>query len=122
MENYAKYPGVYAEWSVNEKVAFDAAVGAAYAGAGAMVTMKHVGLNVAAESLFYSSYTGTEGSLVLVDADDPSMHSSSNEQDNRHYARSARVPMLEPSDSEEAKNFMKYAVEMSRTFDTPVKY
>ncbi|MEW6274815.1 MAG: indolepyruvate ferredoxin oxidoreductase subunit alpha [Bacillota bacterium] len=120
LENFARYPGVYAEWSVNEKVALDVGVGAAYAGARALVTMKHVGLNVAADSLFYVAYTGMKGSLVIINADDPSMHSSQNEQDNRHYARFAKVPMLEPADAEEAKRFVKYAVELSETFDTPV--
>lgn len=120
LENFARYPGVYAEWSVNEKVALDVGVGAAYAGRRAIVTMKHVGLNVAADSLFYVSYTGAKAGLVVVSADDPQMHSSQNEQDNRHYARFAKVPMLEPADSEEAKLFIRYAVEISETFDTPV--
>ncbi|MGQ9823631.1 MAG: indolepyruvate ferredoxin oxidoreductase subunit alpha [Desulfotomaculales bacterium] len=120
LENFARYPGVYAEWSVNEKVALDVGIGAAYAGRRALVTMKHVGLNVAADSLFYVSYTGMKAGLVIVSADDPQMHSSQNEQDNRHYARFARVPMLEPADSEEAKLFLRYAVEISETFDTPV--
>lgn len=120
LENFARYPGVYAEWSTNEKVALDAGIGSAYAGSRALVTMKHVGMNVAADSLFYASYTGIKGGLVIVNADDPYMHSSQNEQDNRHYARSARVPMLEPSDPEEAKSFVRYALEISESFDTPV--
>lgn len=120
LENYAHYPGVYAEWSPNEKVAMDVGIGAALAGKRAMVTMKHVGLNVAADSLFTVSYTGTNGALVIINADDPSMHSSQNEQDNRHYARAAKVVMLEPADSEEAKRFVKIAIEISETFDTPV--
>ncbi|WP_006522567.1 thiamine pyrophosphate-dependent enzyme [Desulfoscipio gibsoniae] len=120
LENFSKYPGVYAEWSTNEKVAMDVGVGAAYAGGRALVTMKHVGMNVASDSLFYISYTGMKGGLVIINADDPSMHSSQNEQDNRHYARSAKVPMLEPADSEEAKQSVKAALEISETFDTPV--
>ena len=120
LENYVKYPGVYAEWTPNEKVAMDVGVGAALGGKRALVTMKHVGLNVAADPLFTVSYTGTNGALVVVNADDPSMHSSQNEQDNRHYARAAKVVMLEPADSEEAKSFVKAAVEISQSFDTPV--
>ncbi len=120
MENFAKYPGVYAEWSPNEKVALDVGIGAAYAGKRSMVAMKHVGLNVAADALFYASYTGLKGGLVIVNADDPGMHSSQNEQDNRNYAKFAKVPMLEPSDSEEAKQFVGIALELSEAFDTPV--
>ncbi len=120
LENLSKYPGVYTEWSTNEKVALDVGVGAAYAGGRALVTMKHVGMNVAADSLFYVSYTGMQGGLVIINADDPAMHSSQNEQDNRHYARFAKVPMLEPADSEEAKKSVKAALEISETFDTPV--
>jgi indolepyruvate ferredoxin oxidoreductase alpha subunit len=120
MDNFSKYPGVYAEWSTNEKVALDVGIGAAYAGGRALVTMKHVGMNVAADSLFYISYTGMKGGLVIINADDPAMHSSQNEQDNRHYARFAKVPMLEPADSEEAKESVKAALEISETFDTPV--
>jgi indolepyruvate ferredoxin oxidoreductase alpha subunit len=120
LENLAGYPGVYAEWAPNEKVAADVAVGAAYAGRRALAAMKHVGLNVAAETLFYASYTGIEAGLVIVTCDDPGMHSSQNEQDNRHYARFAKVPMLEPADSEEAKEFTRLAFEISERFDTPV--
>ncbi|MCR4420648.1 MAG: indolepyruvate ferredoxin oxidoreductase subunit alpha [Clostridia bacterium] len=120
LENLARYPGVYAEWAPNEKVAADVAAGAAYAGRRALAAMKHVGLNVAAETLFYTSYTGIEAGLVLVTCDDPGMHSSQNEQDNRHYARFAKVPMLEPADSEEAKQFTKLAFAISERFDTPV--
>ena len=120
LENFIKYPGVYAEWAPNEKVAMDVGIGAALGGQRAMVTMKHVGLNVAADPLFTVSYTGTNGALVVINADDPSMHSSQNEQDNRNYARAAKVVMLEPADSEEAKSFVKTAVEISETFDTPV--
>ncbi len=120
MEAFAKYPGVYAEWSPNEKVAMEVGIGAAIAGARAMVVMKHVGVNVAADPLFTASYTGTNGALVVITADDPSLHSSQNEQDNRHYARFAKIPMLEPADSEEAKAFIKRAFELSEQFDTPV--
>ncbi|HAA34375.1 MAG TPA: indolepyruvate ferredoxin oxidoreductase subunit alpha, partial [Firmicutes bacterium] len=106
MDNFSRYPGVHAEWSPNEKVAMDVGIGAAYAGTRALVSMKHVGVNVAADSLFYVSYTGLKGGLVLVSSDDPGMHSSQNEQDNRNYAKFAKLPMLEPSDSEEAKQFV----------------
>ncbi len=120
MENFARYPGVLAEWAPNEKVAMDVGIGAAYAGSRAMVAMKHVGLNVAADSLFYAVYTGLKGGLVIACSDDPGMHSSQNEQDNRNYAKFAKLPMLEPSDSEECKQFMGIALEMSEAFDTPV--
>lgn len=120
LQNVALYDEIYAEWSANEKVALDTAIGAAYAGSRAMAVMKHVGLNVASEALFYSSYTGLNAGLVIITADDPGMHSSQNEQDNRHYARFAKVPMLEPSDSQEAKDFTRLAIELSEQFDTPV--
>ncbi len=120
METFATYPGVYAEWSPNEKVAMEVGIGAALAGARAMVVMKHVGVNVAADPLFTVSYTGTNGALVIITADDPSLHSSQNEQDNRHYARFAKIPMLEPSDSQEAKEYIKLAFQISEQFDTPV--
>jgi indolepyruvate ferredoxin oxidoreductase alpha subunit len=120
MEAFATYPGVYAEWSPNEKVAMEVGIGAAIAGARAMVVMKHVGVNVAADPLFTVSYTGTNGALVIITADDPSLHSSQNEQDNRHYARFAKIPMLEPSDSQEAKEYIKLAFQISEQFDTPV--
>jgi indolepyruvate ferredoxin oxidoreductase alpha subunit len=120
LENLARYPNVYAEWSPNEKVAVDVAVGAAYAGRRALATMKHVGVNVAADSVFYASMTGTEAGLVIVTADDPAMHSSQNEQDNRRYAKFARIPCLEPSDSQEAKEMVGVAFEISEQFDTPV--
>lgn len=119
-ENFAKFDGIYAEWAPNEKVAVEVAVGAAVAGARAMACMKHVGLNVAADPLFTAAYTGVNGGLVIVVADDPGMHSSQNEQDSRYYARSAHVPMLEPSDASEAKEFVKLAYELSEKFDTPV--
>ncbi|MGI5882664.1 MAG: indolepyruvate ferredoxin oxidoreductase subunit alpha [Dethiobacteria bacterium] len=120
MENYARYPGVAAEWAPNEKVAMDVGIGAAYAGSRALVAMKHVGVNVAADSLFYVVYTGLKGGLVIVTSDDPGMHSSQNEQDNRNYAKFAKLPMLEPANSEEAKQFVGIALEMSEAFDTPV--
>ncbi len=110
----------YTEWSVNEKCALEAAAGASMAGARCLVTMKHVGLNVAADPFFTLSYVGVNGGLVVLSADDPAMHSSQNEQDNRHYARAAKVPMLEPSDSQEAKDFTMRAFELSEEFDTPV--
>jgi indolepyruvate ferredoxin oxidoreductase, alpha subunit len=120
MEAFAMYPGVYAEWSPNEKVAMEVGIGAALTGARVMVVMKHVGVNVAADPLFTASYTGTNGALVVITADDPSLHSSQNEQDNRHYARFAKIPMLEPADSQEAKDFIKMAFDLSERFDTPV--
>ncbi len=119
-ENFVKHEGVYAEWAPNEKVAVEVAIGASVAGARAMACMKHVGLNVAADPLFTAAYTGVNGGLVIVVADDPGMHSSQNEQDSRYYARSAHVPMLEPSDANEAKEMIKLAYALSEQFDTPV--
>ncbi|MDK2879758.1 MAG: indolepyruvate ferredoxin oxidoreductase, alpha subunit [Thermoanaerobacteraceae bacterium] len=119
-ESISKYDGIYAEWSPNEKVALEVALGASIAGARAMVCMKHVGLNVAADPLFTSSYTGINGGLVIVVADDPGMHSSQNEQDSRFYGRAAHIPVLEPSNSQEAKDFTKLAFEISEKFDTLV--
>jgi len=120
LQEFAKYEGVYAEWSPNEKVALEVSIGAALAGAKAMATMKHVGVNVAADPLFTVSYTGTNGALVIITADDPSLHSSQNEQDNRNYAKFAKIPMLEPADSQEAKDYVKIAFDISEKFDTPV--
>ncbi|MZP29701.1 indolepyruvate ferredoxin oxidoreductase subunit alpha [Heliobacterium undosum] len=120
LENIAKYPEIYCQWSPNEKVAMEVGIGAAIAGARTIVTMKHVGVNVAADPLFTAAYTGVRGGLVLVSADDPGMHSSQNEQDNRNYAPFAKIPMLEPSDSQEAKDMVKLALDMSERFDTPV--
>jgi len=120
LETLAPMPNVYAEWCPNEKVALDVAVGAAYAGSRAMAVMKHVGLNVAADSFFYASMTGMQAGLVIVNADDPFMHSSQNEQDNRRYCKFARVPCLEPSDSQEARDLVGVALELSEQFDTPV--
>ena len=120
METFAQYPDVYAEWAPNEKVALDVAIGAAYAGRRALSTMKHVGVNVAADALFAAAMTGVEAGLVLVSADDPSMHSSQNEQDNRQFARFTRIPCLDPSDSQDAHDFTLAAFEISEQFDTPV--
>ncbi len=120
METLALYPNVYAEWAPNEKVGLDVAIGAAYAGKRAIATMKHVGLNVAADALFYVAMTGIEAGLVIVTADDPSMHSSQNEQDNRQYAKFSRIPCFDPSDSQEARDFTIAAYNLSERFDTPV--
>ena len=116
----AKYPEIYAEWAPNEKVAMESAFGASLAGKRSFCGMKHVGLNVAADPLFTISYTGINAGMVICVADDPGMHSSQNEQDSRHYAIAAKVPMLEPSDSAEALAFTKLAFELSEQFDTPV--
>jgi len=120
LEDFARFPNVYAEWAPNEKVAVDVAVGAAYAGRRALATMKHVGVNVAADAVFYASMTGVEAGLIIVTADDPAMHSSQNEQDNRRYAKFMRIPCLEPSDSQEAKDLVGEAIALSEQFDTPV--
>jgi indolepyruvate ferredoxin oxidoreductase alpha subunit len=119
-EHLAGCDEIYSEWSPNEKVSMEVVIGASIAGARAITAMKHVGLNVAADPLFTVSYTGINGGLVIVVADDPGMHSSQNEQDSRHYARAAKVPMLEPADSQECKDFIKMAFEISENFDTPV--
>ncbi len=119
-EAVAKYPEVYAEWAPNEKVAMESAFGAALAGHRSFCGMKHVGLNVAADPLFTISYTGVNAGMVIAVADDAGMHSSQNEQDSRHYAKSSKIPMLEPSDSAEALEFTKLAYELSEKFDTPV--
>jgi len=112
-ENIVKYPEIYAEWSPNEKVAMEVAIGASISGVRSMASMKHVGVNVASDPLYTVSYSGVNGGLVLVAADDPGLYSSQNEQDTRCVARAAMVPVLEPSDSQEAKDFMKYAFELS---------
>jgi indolepyruvate ferredoxin oxidoreductase alpha subunit len=122
LEYLAEYSGVHAEWAPNEKVAVEVALGASMAGARALAAMKHVGVNVAADALLTASYTGVTAGLVLVSADDPGMHSSQNEQDNRHYARAAKVPMLEPTDSQEAHDLMVRAFDISERFDTPVLF
>ena len=119
-EEAAKYPEIYAEWAPNEKVALEAALGASIAGARSFCGMKHVGLNVAADPLYTAAYTGVNGGLVVGVADDPGMHSSQNEQDSRHHAIASKVPMLEPSDSEECKEFAKLAFALSEEYDTPV--
>jgi indolepyruvate ferredoxin oxidoreductase alpha subunit len=121
LENIVKYKDViYAQWGANEKTAMEEALGASFTGARALVTMKHVGLNVAADPLFSASYIGATGALIIISADDPGMHSSQNEQDNRHYAIAAKIPVLEPADSQEAKDMMLEAVRISESFDTPV--
>ena len=122
MGNLARYEGVYAEWAPNEKVGLEVAIGASFAGVRALATMKHVGLNVAADPLFTAAYTGGRGGLVVLDADDPQMHSSQNEQDNRNYAFAAKVPMMEPSDPAEARAMLKTAYELSERLDTPVLF
>ena len=119
-EYAAKYDDIYCEWAPNEKVALEVAFGASLSGARSAACMKHVGLNVAADPLFTMSYTGVRGGLVICVADDPGMHSSQNEQDSRHYAEAAKLPMLEPADSREAKEMAKVAFEISEKFDTPV--
>ncbi|MGI5901444.1 MAG: indolepyruvate ferredoxin oxidoreductase subunit alpha [Desulfitobacteriia bacterium] len=119
-ENAAQYKEMYAEWSPNEKVALEVGLGAAIAGGRALVAMKHVGVNVALDPLFSLAYTGVNAGLVLVSADDPGIHSSQNEQDNRNLAKAAKIPILEPSDSQEAKDFTKIAFEISEKFDIPV--
>lgn len=116
----AKYPEIYAEWAPNEKVAVEAAFGAALAGKRSFCGMKHVGLNVAADPLFTISYTGINAGMIIGVADDAGMHSSQNEQDSRNYAKAAKLPMLEPSDSAEGIAFAKLAYELSEKFDTPV--
>lgn len=119
-ENVVKYDEIYAEWAPNEKVAMEVALGASIAGVRSMCAMKHVGVNVAADPLYTAAYTGVKGGLVLVAADDPGMYSSQNEQDSRMVARAAMVPVVEPSDSAEAKEFMKYAFDLSEKYDTPI--
>lgn len=119
-ENIALYDEIYAEWSPNEKVATEVAIGASISGVRAMASMKHVGVNVASDPLYTVSYSGVNGGLVLVAADDPGLYSSQNEQDTRCVARAANVPVLEPSDSQEAKDFVKLAYELSEKYDTPV--
>jgi indolepyruvate ferredoxin oxidoreductase alpha subunit len=121
LENIIRYKeDIYSQWGANEKTAMEEALGASFTGARALVAMKHVGLNVAADPLFSASYIGVTGALVIVSADDPGMHSSQNEQDNRHYAVAAKLPVLEPADSQEAKDMVIEAVKISEMFDTPV--
>ena len=121
-ECIAKYDEIYSEWAPNEKVAMEVAFGASLAGVRSFCGMKHVGLNVAADPLFTLSYTGVNGGLVIAVADDQGMHSSQNEQDSRHYAIAAKLPMLEPADSSECYEFAKMAYELSEKFDTPVLF
>ncbi|MBQ8261432.1 MAG: indolepyruvate ferredoxin oxidoreductase subunit alpha [Lachnospiraceae bacterium] len=119
-ENIVHYPEIYAEWSPNEKVAMEVAIGASISGVRALASMKHVGVNVASDPLFTIAYSGVNGGLVLVAADDPGLYSSQNEQDSRLVARTAQIPVLEPSDSMEAKEFTKLAFELSEQYDTPM--
>ncbi|MBM4456384.1 MAG: indolepyruvate ferredoxin oxidoreductase [Chloroflexi bacterium] len=120
LENVARYREIYSEWSINEKVAMDGVMGAAYAGKRAMFTTKQVGMNVASDSFLYGVYTGANAGVLIVTADDPGMFSSQNEQDNRHYARLAKMPIIEPADSQEAKDFVGLALNLSEQFDEPV--
>ncbi|MBP5470369.1 MAG: indolepyruvate ferredoxin oxidoreductase subunit alpha [Candidatus Riflebacteria bacterium] len=120
LEFLGTYDEVDAQWAVNEKTAMETVIGAAYAGARSICAQKHVGLNVAADPFFTSSYTGINAALVIVTADDPGLHSSQNEQDNRNYARMAKMPMFEPSNCQEAKDMVKAAVKISEEYDTPV--
>ena len=120
LENISKYRGIYSQWSVNEKVAMEVASGASIAGARSLVAMKHVGLNVAADPFMTLAYTGVNAGLVVITADDPGMHSSQNEQDNRYYSMMAKIPMFEPADSQECKDFLKEAFKISEQFDIPV--
>ena len=123
LENIAHYKdAIYAEWAPNEKVAMEAPIGASIAGGRALASMKHVGVNVAADPLFTFSYLGVNGGMVLITADEPGMHSSQNEQDNRNYARFAKIPMFEPANSQEAKDMLKQAFDLSEAYDTPVLY
>ena len=120
LENVAKFPEIYCEWAVNEKVGMEVAIGASFAGVRALTTMKHVGLNVAMDPLMTFAYLGANGGMVVVSADDPGMHSSQNEQDNRLIAKFAKIPMLEPSDSQECYDMMILALEISEEFNAPV--
>jgi len=120
LENVAKFPEIYSEWAVNEKVAMEVVIGASFAGARSLTAMKHVGLNVAMDPLMTFAYLGANGGMVVVSADDPGMHSSQNEQDNRTLAKFARIPMLEPSDSQECYDMTVAALEISELFDIPV--
>jgi len=122
MESISRFEEIYAEWSTNEKVAMEVGLGAAYAGVRAMVSMKQVGLNVASDPFFAASTTGVVGGLVVISCDDPGEHSSQGEQDNRHFARFAKVPMIEPTDSQEAYDLMGLAFDISERFDTPVLF
>lgn len=121
LESIVQYKDcIYCEWSTNEKVALEVATGASFAGARSLAAMKHVGLNVAADPFFSLSYIGTTGGIIIISADDPGMHSSQNEQDNRHYARAAKCAMIEPSDSQETKELTRIGFDLSEEFDTPI--
>lgn len=120
LENVVKYPEIYCEWSTNEKVAVEVAMGGSFAGVRSLSAMKHVGLNVAADPFFSLGYIGSTGGIIIITADDPSMHSSQNEQDNRHYGIAAKMPILEPSNSQECKDFMGAGFALSEEYDTPV--
>lgn len=120
LESIARHKDIYAEWSTNEKVAMEVGIGASYAGVRTLVSMKHVGLNVAADPFMAAATTGIHGGLVVISADDPGIHSSQGEQDNRHFAKLARVPIIEPSDSQEAYDYIQFAFILSEQFDTPV--
>ncbi len=122
MENFSAYEGVYAEWATNEKVALEAAAGASIAGARSFASMKHVGLNVAADPLFTFAYMGVNGGSVVITADEPGQYSSQNEQDNRNYAKAAKMPMFEPSNSQECRDMMIEAYEVSEKYNTPVLF
>ena len=122
LENIARYKEITSEWSPNEKVALDVAIGGAYAGGRSIAVMKHVGLNVAADSFFYASMTGAEAGLVIVSADDPAMHSSQNEQDNRRYCKFARIPCLEPTDSHSAKELVGEGFKLSERLRKVLKW
>jgi len=122
LENISKYDEIVSEWSPNEKVALEASAGASIAGIRSVCSMKHVGVNVAADPMFTFAYLGVNGGSVVITADEPGMHSSQNEQDNRHYARHAKMPMFEPSDSQEAKDMIKDAFDISEKYDCPVLY
>ena len=120
LESLAKYSDIAAEWAPNEKVAVEAAIGASLGGARCITSMKHVGVNVAADPLFTFAYTGVNGGMVLVTADEPGQHSSQNEQDNRNYAKFSKIALLEPADSQECKDMTALAFTLSEQFDTPV--
>ncbi len=120
LENISKYKEIRSQWAVNEKTSMEIGLGASFGGAKTLIAMKHVGLNVAADPFFSIGYIGARGAIVIVTADDPGMHSSQNEQDNRNYARSAKIPMFEPTDSQETKEFVKIALGISEEYDTPV--
>ncbi|MCK5597615.1 MAG: indolepyruvate ferredoxin oxidoreductase subunit alpha, partial [Candidatus Eisenbacteria sp.] len=123
LENVVQYKDdIYCQWSPNEKVAFEVAMGAAFGGVRTIVAMKHVGLNVAADPLMTSTSVGGDGGFVIVTGDDPGMHSSQNEQDNRYYAKFAKIPLVEPSDSQETKDYLGAAFEISERFGTPVLF